>query len=45
MNLEIDTPSYTNKHNVSLQYIVQFSKLLIEESKENRMFQIAKLYV
>ncbi len=22
------TPSYTNKHNVSLQYIVQFSKLL-----------------
>ncbi len=23
-----DTPSYSNKHNVSLQYIVQFSKLL-----------------
>ncbi len=23
-----NTPSYTNKHNVSLQYIVQFSKLL-----------------
>jgi hypothetical protein len=24
----LNTPSYTNKHNVSLQYIVQFSKLL-----------------
>jgi hypothetical protein len=23
-----NTPSYSNKHNVSLQYIVQFSKLL-----------------
>jgi hypothetical protein len=26
----IDTPSYSNKHNVSLQYIVQFSNLLLK---------------
>ncbi len=24
----LNTPNYSNKHNVSLQYIVQFSKLL-----------------